>query len=110
MQILEAYSDERGETHFRQIEMELQQRDFTPPSPSIGVSAESRVATSLLLAAPLGWDVEYHPTPRKQFAALLSGSASVTVTDGETVEVSPEEIRRVQRSGQQRPPDDRAGR
>ncbi len=87
MELLEIFSDEQGETHFRRVKIETQRKDFAPPSMPLDVSAEAPVTTSVFLAAQPGWDPEFHATPRKQYALLLRGRVSVTASDGETVEV-----------------------
>jgi hypothetical protein len=89
MQIVEVYADAAGETHFRTAETSFQSRDFAPPSPPIGASPELQSTTTFVLRAPPGWDTQFHPTPRKQFAVMLDGEASVTVTDGEVRRLRP---------------------
>ncbi len=89
MEILEIYADEAGETHFRRTSIAMESRNYAPPSAPVRVSAEDAVTTSLFLAAPPGWDTEFHPTPRRQYAILLSGRVTATVTDGETIEAGP---------------------
>ena len=89
MEILEIYSDEGRETHFRTTDIGAEKRDYAPPSRPVEVSAETPVTTGLFLAAPPGWDPEFHATPRKQYAFLLRGRARVTASDGETVEIGP---------------------
>ena len=89
MRVLELYADEHGETHFREVPIDMSERNFAPPSLPIRVSSETRVSTSVMLAAPPGWDPAFHPTPRKQFAVLLSGRAVATVSDGETRDLGP---------------------
>ena len=92
MELLEIYADESGETHFRKTDIELDLRDFAPPSQPIEVSAEIKATSGVFLVAPPGWDEEFHPTPRRQLAVMLVGDATVSATDGETVEVRPGSI------------------
>jgi len=92
MEILELYADEAGETHFRRKTTEFEMRDFAPPSKPIGVSRELRATTVLVLSAPPGWDDDFHPTPRRQYAVALEGEATITVSDGETVEIRPGDV------------------
>ena len=89
MELLEIFADDDGETHFRRTAIDFALRDFAPPSPPIGISAEIPATTSLFLSAPPGWDREFHPTPRRQLAVTLEGEASVTATDGECVTLRP---------------------
>ena len=87
MQMIEIYADDRGETHFRKIEIGLELREFAPPSVPVQVSAEMATTTSLFMMAPPGWDKDYHPTPRKQLCVMLDGELTVSATDGETIEM-----------------------
>ena len=92
MQVTEIYADAAGETHFRKKTVDLALRDFAPPAAPIGVSAEEIMTTGLFLEAPPGWDKSFHPTPRRQYAILLSGTITVTVTDGTVIEAGPGEV------------------
>ena len=89
MDLLEIYADVNGETHFRRASVALEPNHYAPPSPPLEISAETPVTTSLFLVAPPGWDDAFHPTPRRQYAVLLDGGLSVTVSDGETVMMKP---------------------
>lgn len=89
MELLEIFSDNGGETHFRQTKIDFTLRDFAPPSRPIGISEEIATTTSLFLSAPPGWDREFHPTPRKQLAVMLEGEATVTASDGESLAIKP---------------------
>ncbi|HEY1503839.1 MAG TPA: hypothetical protein VGF92_06035, partial [Stellaceae bacterium] len=82
MEVLELYADAAGNTHFRSTTIAFEQRDFSPPSPAIGVSADMKPSAAVFLAAPPGWDKVFHPTPRKQLAVVLSGELTVAATGG----------------------------
>ena len=82
MEIEELYGDTAGETHFRITTVAFELRDFSPPSPAIGVSTDLEPSAAVFLSAPPGWDKVFHPTPRKQLAVILSGDLIVTATDG----------------------------
>jgi uncharacterized cupin superfamily protein len=92
MNLIEIYADEGGETHFRREEVALNPRDFAPPSQPIDISAGMATTTALFLSAPPGWDNEFHPTPRRQLAVMLSGACTVTASDGETVAFEPGDV------------------
>lgn len=92
MQLTEIFADDQGETHFRTIEIAFEMRAFAPPSVSVQVSAAVPTTTSLFMIAPLGWDKEFHATPRKQFCVMLKGKLTVSATDGETIQMGPGDI------------------
>jgi len=89
VELLEIHADAAGETHFRRLPVPHALRDFAPPSPPVGVSAEMAATTVLFLAAPQGWDTAPHPTPRRQLAVVLEGEGTVTASDGETIALRP---------------------
>ena len=82
MQITEIYADGSGETHLRDTQVKLELRDFAPPSPPMGVSAETSMTTSVFLELPPGWDPQNHATPRRQLVVVLAGHLNITTTDG----------------------------
>jgi hypothetical protein len=89
MELVELHADAAGETHFRVTTVAFESRDFSPPSPPIGVAADLIPSAAVFLDAPPGWDKVYHPTPRKQLAVVLSGELTVTASDGETRRFGP---------------------
>ena len=92
MELTEIYADAEGETHFRTVEIDMDLCDFAPPSKPINLSADLPSTSSVFLTAPPGWDKSFHPTPRKQLAVMLKGKATVSASDGSTIEVSPGDV------------------
>lgn len=89
MELVEIYADAAGDTHFRRTEIDFDLREFAPPSQPLGVSAALASSSCLFLSAPPGWDKDFHPTPRRQLAVLLDGDIRISVTDGETIAMTP---------------------
>ena len=92
MKMTEIYSDEAGETHIRTYPVTLTSRDFAPPSPPLGVSAETPLTTGLILELPIGWDPKYHATPRRQWGVVLRGHVRTTTTDGAVADFRPGDL------------------
>lgn len=92
MKVNEIFADDQGETHFRVVEIDFEQRAFAPPSLPVQVSAEIPSTTSLFMIAPPGWDEEYHATPRKQFCIMLRGKLKVEATDGQSIKMGPGDV------------------
>ena len=92
MELTEIYADAERETHFRNAEIDLELRDFAPPSKPIRLSPEMPATSGLFLVAPPGWDEDFHATPRKQLAILLKGEATVSTSDGDMMEVRPGDV------------------
>ena len=78
MRITRVYADERGESHFADLEIEL--RD----SGLIGHLSEPIAATSVIFRRndPV-YDYDWHVAPRRQFVVLLDGAIEIEVSDGE---------------------------
>ena len=48
-------------------------------------------SASLFLTAPPGWDDNFLPTLRKQLAVLLKGNVRISVSDGESSALEPDD-------------------
>ena len=77
------YADSDGESHFKDVEVELQETDFAPPAMPLNVSSFNSATECGFAAAPPGWYGDWHPTPQRQFLFYLAGEAEVGVSDGE---------------------------
>ncbi len=77
------YTDENGETHFEDVEIELSLVDFAPPAPALLLSAFTDAKKYGFISAPTGWHGDWHPTPKRQMMVYISGKREATVSDGE---------------------------
>lgn len=89
MELFELYADSAGETHFRATTIAFESRDFSPPSPPVGVTPDMKPSVAVFLEAPPGWDKVFHATPRKQIAVVLKGEMTVAATDGDVKRFGP---------------------
>jgi hypothetical protein len=77
------YADERGESHFEDLEIALVPMDFAPPAAPLNIAQFLPTAQSRWVGAPVRWDGEQpHPSPHRQIFCLLQGECEVTVSDG----------------------------
>ena len=78
------YHDTDGESHFEDLALDLEERDFAPPAaPAMLASFEDASGTLVFGAAP-GWRGEVpHPSPQRQVFCIMRGVVEVTVSDGE---------------------------
>ncbi|NNE79104.1 MAG: cupin domain-containing protein [Silicimonas sp.] len=90
------YSDEAGESRWRRVEVDLSEQAFAPPAKSIFVSEGEPAKATLFLRLPAGWNEPIHPTPKRQFLAALKGRIAVTASDGETREIGPGDVWRME--------------
>ena len=82
MQYQRLYSDESGESHWEDVEVDLEVRRFAPPAEDIEVSDAESVKQMVFLKLRSGWNEPVHPTPVKQKLICTSGSVRVTASDG----------------------------
>lgn len=92
MKYIRIYSDEEGETHFEDVEIQQEFVEFAPPAPPVLLSQFISAKRFTFITFPLGWQGGWHPTPAKQFFFLLSGKLDGTVSDGEKRIIEPGSI------------------
>jgi hypothetical protein len=83
------FADAHGESHFDEVEMELEQTDFAPPAPPMYTSKFERAKRYGFLSSPTGWFGDWHPAPKRQVAFCLTGELEIQVSDGESRHVGP---------------------
>ena len=76
------YTDSEGESHFEDLEVELEEVNYAPPAPPAWVSAFSPATEYHYLSAPSGWYGDWHPVPRRQLFFVLKGAMEGEVSDG----------------------------
>ena len=79
MRIHNLYVDEKGETHFRDIDVEWKNE-----GPG-GKTSETFKATGIIFReTPGSYDYSWHPAPRRQYIINLDGAVKITASDGES--------------------------
>lgn len=86
------YADSSGESHFEDIEIELQLVDFAPPAPPLNLSVFTPATQFGFLSAQSGWYGDWHPAPKRQMMFYLQGEVEAEVSDGEIRRVGPGSI------------------
>ena len=77
------YNDEKGESHFEDLEVELPPVDFAPPAGPLNILPFFPVEKSILMGVPVGWAGEaFHPVPIRSILCVLQGEYQVTASDG----------------------------
>ena len=90
------YADETGESHWREIEVPLEEKTFAPPAEAIELSAADPARAFVFLRLRAGWDEPVHPTPKRQTLICLSGAVRVTASDGEAREIARGDVWRME--------------
>jgi len=77
------YTDQKGISHFEDVEVELALADFAPPAPPLLISPFGQAVQYTFGILPSGWFGIQHPTPKRQFSFFLTGEVEVEAGDGE---------------------------
>jgi quercetin dioxygenase-like cupin family protein len=83
MKYVRIYADPAGESHFEDVEVELSELDFVPPTPPLKLSSFSPALQYAFCSFPAGWRGDWHHTPQRQIFFVLSGEIAGQVSDGE---------------------------
>jgi quercetin dioxygenase-like cupin family protein len=87
MRIHNLYVDDKGETHFRDIEVK-----WTKEGPG-GKTSDTFKATGIIFRETPGtYDYSWHPAPRRQYIINLDGAVEITASDGEKRVIGPGEV------------------
>ena len=87
MKITRLYADDKGESHFQDIEVE-----FEAPTPSGRVSARQPATGIMFREVPGEYDLDWHPAPRRQYIINLDAGVQLTASDGEVRRVKAGEV------------------
>ncbi len=79
---LRIYADEKGCSHFEVGQTDLSAAAYAPPAPNLNASTMEAAHRYLFLELPVGWFGQWHPTPVRQWLALLSGVCEFEAGDG----------------------------
>ena len=92
MKFEKLYSDADGESHWEDIDVVLEERNFAPPAQDIEISEPELVKQTMFLRLRSGWNEPIHPTPVAQKLICLAGTVRVTASDGEARDIGPGDV------------------
>ena len=87
MKIHRLYADEKGESHFEDVEIE-----FKEQSRAGRLSARLPASGIIFREVPGSYDLDWHPAPRRQYIINLDGGVQLTASDGESRRVKAGEV------------------
>jgi hypothetical protein len=87
MKIHRLYADERGETHFQDVEIQ-----FTESTNAGRMSARLPATGIIFRQVPPDYDLDWHPAPRRQYIINLDGGVQITASDGEVRRIGAGEV------------------
>ena len=85
--ILRVYSGDDGKSHVEEMELDMQ--PFVDTEGSYGEGTPMQQAEITFRVAPVGYVLEWHCAPRRQYTITLSGRAEIEVGDGTVKQVGP---------------------
>ena len=87
MRIHNLYADAKGESHWRDIEVDwAESRNFSKLS-------KRMPATGIIFRQTSGdYDLDWHPAPRRQYIINLDGGVRITASDGEARDIKAGEV------------------
>src|SRR5271165_3394940 len=84
MIVTRIFADDRGESHFAEVEIPLTLTAVAAHLPPMRTSPSiASIHVQFLVAPPAVIAHDWHPAPARQFVLLLNGKLEVEVTDGE---------------------------
>lgn len=86
------YADAAGESHWQDVPVGLEEREFAPPAQAIEISRAIPATQTLFLRLKAGWDEPTHPTPVRQKLICLAGQVRVTASDGDSRVIGPGDV------------------
>jgi hypothetical protein len=81
------FADEKGETHFRDIDVE-----WFSEGPEGRVSKRLPATGIIFRTTPSSYNYDWHTAPRRQYVINLDAAVKITVSDGESRIIGPGEV------------------
>lgn len=95
-EFIRIFADAHGDSHFEEIVEELFPVDFAPATPPLYTSAASNSGQVAFLAAPAGWESDWHVSSSRNFFVVVSGEWEIETSDGSVRRFGPNTVMRVE--------------
>ena len=82
MTYMRLFADERGESHFEDIDVALALAEFASTAPPMGVSTSMAASESAFIVGPAGWTSDWHVSSGRNLFVVLSGEWEIEASDG----------------------------
>jgi quercetin dioxygenase-like cupin family protein len=86
------YADAQGDSHFDTVTVEQSLANGAPPAAPFYVSMDRPASKYRFYSFQPGWVGDWHPSPTRQFLALMSGAVEVETTDGTVRRMGPGDL------------------
>jgi hypothetical protein len=87
--VLRIYADANGESHFQDVDLAFEEKDFVSPAPPVLMTPFEGANGHAFERVPPGWHGDWHPVPQRVLAVYLSGEGTMEASDGEVRDVVP---------------------
>ena len=87
MRIHNLYADAKGESHFRDIEVQ-----WAEETRSGKLSKRFPASGVIFRQVPPSYDLDWHPAPRRQYIINLDAGVRITASDGESRTIGAGEV------------------
>ena len=84
MRYARLFADEKGESHFDDVEIGFTATDYIQSAAPLDFSATLPATQVAFMRAPAGWASEFHVSAARNLFVVLRGEWEVTATDGES--------------------------
>jgi len=91
MKCLRVYADEKGESHFSEMEIVMSDSHLVPGH-TIQRSSPAAAAHIQFLTFPADLTNDWHPAPARQFVISLDRTFEIETSDGERRQVGPSSV------------------
>ncbi len=86
------FSDSDGESHFEDVETPLVAQAFAASSPDMELSQLMLAVHSAFIAAPAGWNGDWHVASARNLFVVISGEWKIEASDGEQRSFGPTHV------------------
>ena len=86
------YTDDSGESHFEELETQLEPADFAPPALPLDLSPPIPCQEFAFLGAPAGWESDWHVSLSRNMFVVVSGEWEIQVSDGQVRRFGPNTV------------------
>jgi hypothetical protein len=83
MRYTRLFSDQRGESHFGEVEIEFASTDYVEGAAPLKLSPPQAAVDYRFMDAPAGWTSDWHLSSARNLFVVLSGEWEVTASDAE---------------------------
>ena len=78
------YTDQNGDSHWKDGELGFDLVNFAPPAPPCRITSYTPASQIVFFKLDPSWFGDWHPAPKRQFFCCLSGEFELTASDGQT--------------------------